>query len=173
MAHGKTPDDVRIVGATRGSIVIELAVLSSIAATASFIILRGLKVAEKVLDLRMKAEDLRGMKLKNDKIAAELEKAAETEKTEGIAEITKDAAKTLKLTKAKNGEELVALERSVQGLLSFVEDGGEVDFVMPEENVEEGEEPSPELLELRSSFEEIRQLETKLALLEHNEDEEA
>ena len=121
----------------------------------------------------MKAEDLRGMKLKNDKIAAELEKAAETEKTEGIAEITKDAAKTLKLTKAKNGEELVALERSVQGLLSFVEDGGEVDFVMPEENVEEGEEPSPELLELRSSFEEIRQLETKLALLEHNEDEEA
>jgi hypothetical protein len=48
MAHGLSPEDIKIVGATKGSIIIELAVIASIATTTSGIILAALKVAEKV-----------------------------------------------------------------------------------------------------------------------------
>lgn len=99
MAHDKTPEDIRIVGATKGSIIIELAVLASIAGTTSFIIMEGLKVAEKILDLRLKGEQLREMRLKNTKFGGEIEAAAEEEKQLAALRIAQDAAKKLKLTK--------------------------------------------------------------------------
>lgn len=172
MAHDKTPEDIRIVGATRGSIVIELAVLASIAGTTSFIIMEGLKVAERILDLRLKAEQLREMKLKNAKLADEIEKSAEEEKIAAAAKITEEAAKKLKLTKTKNAEQIVALERSVTNLLNFVEKGGEVDFVAPEEDDDSGQDAeaaNSEIRLLRVRFEEIRRLETRIALLEYTD----
>jgi hypothetical protein len=177
MAHDKAPEDIRIVGATRGSIVIELAVLASIAGTTSFIIMEGLKVAEKILDLRMKSEQLREMKLKNTKLAGELEAAAEEEKQLAAERIAQEVAKKIKLTKTKDGEKIVALEKSVTHLLNFVENGGEVDFVAPddyeEDEGEESEARSAEIQLLRTNFEEIRRLETKIALLEHPKNEES
>lgn len=170
MAHQSTPDDVRIVGASTGSVVLILATTAAIAHTASFIILRGLAVAERVLDLRVKAEELRGMKLKNDKIAAELMKAADIEKSEGVDEIANEAAKTLKLTKAKNGEEIAALTQSVKDLLGFVESGGKVDFVLPAPEDDEDEKQTAELEPLRTAYKEIRQLELKLHYLEAPKD---
>ena len=44
MAHDATPEDIKIVGATKGSIIIELAVIATIATTTSGIILAALKV---------------------------------------------------------------------------------------------------------------------------------
>jgi hypothetical protein len=85
MAHNSAPEDIKIVGATNGSIVIELAVIASVATTTGYIILAALKVAEKVLDIRMKAEEIRNMKLQNKKLASDMEKEAEKEKTAGIA----------------------------------------------------------------------------------------
>lgn len=175
MAHQATPDDVRIVGASTGSVVLILATSAAIAHTASFIILRGLTIAERVLDLRMKAEELRGMRLKNDKIAEDLLKSADSEKADGIEEIAHDAAKTLKLTKSKNGEEIIALTQSVKDLLSFVESGGRVDFVLPDPELDADEQETASLEPLRTAYKEIRQLELKLHYLEppksesHNE----
>ena len=177
MAHDKAPEDIRIVGATRGSIVIELAVLASIAGTTSYIIMEGLKVAEKILDLRMKGQQLREMKLKNSKLADELGVAADEEKQLAAERIAQEVAKKIKLTKTKDGEKIVALEKSVTHLLNFVENGGEVDFVAPddyeEDKGEENETRSAEIQLLRSNFEEIRRLETKIALLEHPKNEES
>lgn len=173
MAHGKAPEDVKVVGAGTGSIVVVLATAALIAHTTSFIILRGLAIAERVLDLKMKAEDLRSMKLKNDKLADDLVEAAENEKTSGIDQITHDAAKALKLTKAKNGEEIAALSKSVEQLLNFIENGGEVDFVLPEPAEDGAEDATTDLKQLRATYAEIRQLESKLALLEQGERNEA
>lgn len=171
MAHDKTPEDIRIVGATRGSIVIELAVLASIAGTTSYIIMEGLKVAEKILDLRLKAEQLREMKLNSTKLADEINASADEEKPLAATKITQEAAKMIKLTKSKNAEQITILEKSVTNLLNFVERGGEVDFIAPEQvdeaTGEVDEDSAPEILLLRSRFEEIRKLERKIALLEH------
>ena len=167
MAHNASPEDVKIVGATKGSIIIELAVIASIATTTSGIILAALKVAEKVLDVRIKAEELKSLKLKNGKFAKDLEKEAENEKKAGIEEITGEVAKQLGL-KEGEGDKVKALDTAVKNLVNFIEKGGVVDFVIPEsEGEEEGDGGENE--QLRVAFEEIRRLEKKVALLEHKE----
>jgi hypothetical protein len=168
MAHNATPEDVKIVGATKGSIIIEMAVIATIATTASGIILSALKVAEKVLDIRQKAEEIRNLKLTNKKLASDIEKEAEKEKIAGIEEITTDLIKKLKLKKDEEGDKTNALDKAVKHLVDFIESGGEVDFVVPEE-VTDGEgtdKATPEYGKLRVTFQEIRQIEMKMKLLE-------
>ncbi len=169
MVHNKSPEDVKIVGATKGSIIIELAVIAEIAATTSGIILAALKVAEKVLDIKKKAEEIRGLKLKNDKVSKDLEKEAENEKKDAIKEISANVIAELKLDQNTQGDKITALEKSVKDLVDFIENGGEVDFVIPEEELDEesGKETNQEYINLKSAFQEIRQLENKIHLLEN------
>lgn len=168
MAHNKTPEDVRIVGATKGSIIIEMAVIACIATTTSGIILAALKVAEKVLVIRKKAEEIRNLKLQNKKLASDMEKEADKEKEAGIEEISKKIIQDLKLKQDGEGDKINALDKAVKNLVNFIESGGEVDFIIPEEEVEgdEDEKTSPEYKGLRIAFQEIRQLESKIKLLE-------
>jgi hypothetical protein len=167
MAHNKTPEDVRIVGATKGSIIIEMAVIASIATTTSGIILAALKVAEKVLDIRKKAEEIRNLKLQNKKLATEIEKEADKEKEAGIEKISTTIIQTLKINKDGEGDKINALDKAVKNLVNFIESGGEVDFIIPEEKESEKDKTeTPDYDDLRVTFQEIRQLENKLKLLE-------
>ena len=175
MAHDSAPEDVLIVGAGKGSIVVELAVLAKIAATLSGIILAGLKVAEKVQDIRVKAEELKALKLKNTDLVKQLEQEAMNEKETGIQQIVDDFVRELKIKKNGEGEKVTVLGKSVKSLVAFVETGGEVDFVMPEEpeteEEEEGAGDAPAIdkkvrAKLVASFKEIRQIEQKIKLLE-------
>jgi len=174
MVHGASPEDVKIVGATKGSIIIELAVAYGIATTASGIILASLKVADRVIEIKKKAEELRGLKLKNDKLAKELEKEADNEKQKGIEQISTKIINKLKIKKEGEGDKVNALDKAVKDLVNFIENGGEVDFILPEEeplDEEKGKE-SPQYQEakqLRVAFEEIRKFEKKTELLEHKE----
>lgn len=166
MVHNASPEDIKIVGATKGSIIIELAVIASIATTTSGIILAALKVAEKVLDIRKKAEELRGIKLKNDKVAKDLEKEADNEKKHGIEQITGDIANKLNINSNGEGDKIKALDTAVKNLVNFIEKGGIVDFLVPDgEDPEDGE--SDNNAELKIAFQEIRQLEKKIELLEY------
>jgi len=133
MAHNGKPEDVKVIGATKGSIIIELATNPAIATTASVIIFFALKLAEKVLNIRMKAEELKGLKLKNKKLISELEKEAENEKQDGIEEICDKLVSELKIDVNGDGEKVNALRKAVKDLINFVEYGGEVDFLLPEE----------------------------------------
>lgn len=164
MVHNASPEEVKIVGATKGSIIIELAVIASIATTASTIILAALKVAEKVIDIRLKAEELRSLRMRNDKFAKELAAEAEIEKKSGIEEITSHVSLELKL-KDGEGDKVKALDTAVKNLVNFIEKGGIVDFVIPEEEKEDGKKDENQ--KLRVAFQEIRNLENKIALLEH------
>ena len=166
MAHNSSPEDIKIVGATKGSIIIELAVVASIATTTSVIILAVLKVAEKLLDIRKKAEELRGLKLKHDKLAKDLDEEAENEKKDGVEKITGDIVSQLKIKIDSEGDKIKALDKAVKNLVNFIEKGGVVDFIVPEEaDSEESEEDNN--AELRVAFQEIRKLEKKLELLEY------
>jgi len=168
MAHDASPEDVKIVGATKGSIIIELAVVASIAATTSGIILSALKVAEKVLDIQKKAEEVRNLKLKNNKLANGIKQEAENEKQAGIEAISAEIIKQLKLKKNGEGDKVLALEKAVKNLVNFIESGGEVDFIIPEKGTEnnEAENNKPSYEDLRITFQEIRYLENKMKRLE-------
>ena len=168
MVHDSSPEDVRIVGATNGSIVIELAMIAGIATTASGIILSALKVAEKVLDIKKKAEEIRNLKLRNKKLAKEIEKEADEERKAGIESITCLAIEELNLNEETEGDKATAFAKAIKNLVSFIEYGGEVDFVLPEDEDESAEDETTvdKYESLRVAFQEIRQLEDKIKLLE-------
>jgi hypothetical protein len=169
MAHNATPEDVKIVGATKGSIVIEMAVIASIATTTGAIILAALKVAEKVLEIRKKAEEIKNLKLQNKKLALDIEKEAEKEKEAGIEEIGTNLIKALKIKKEGEGDRANALDKAVKNLVNFIESGGEVDFIIADDKEggnDNSQNTAPDYGDLRVTFQEIRQLESKLKLLE-------
>ncbi|MDC8832885.1 hypothetical protein [Alteromonas gilva] len=161
MAHDGAPEDVKIVGAQKGSIIIELAVLAAIAATTSRIILSALKVADRVLTIRKKSEEIKALKLGNQKLEAELAKEADKEKREGLESITKEISVNLNVNQNGDGEKFKVLEKSVKNLIEFVEKGGEVDFYSPEEN-----EDNPDIEQMRLNFEEIKKLEKRVLAIE-------
>jgi hypothetical protein len=170
MAHNSAPEDIRVIGARRGSIIYELLVASTIATTTSGIILAALKVAEKIYDIRIKTEELRKLKLTNKKIAEDLEKEAEIEKLKGIEAITKAEIKRLKIGESTDGDKVAALDKAVKSLVNFIDSGGEVDFIIPKESYDiESDRHKPSYDKLRVTFEEIRKIETRIRLLEPSE----
>jgi len=161
MAHDSAPEDIKVVGASKGSIIIELAVAAAIATTASTIILSALKVADRVLTIRKKVEEIKSLKLNNQKLEIDLAKEADKEKKEGLEKITKDISIKLNIEANGDGEKVKVLEKSVKNLIDFVEKGGEVDFFTDDEHTEE-----PETKVLKQNFDEIKKLEKRVIMLE-------
>lgn len=179
MVHNSSPEAIRIIGAKNGSVVLELAASLSIAWTISSIILMALKVAERVILVQGRAEEVRGLRLTNDKIAKELEQEAKKEREKGIEEITTSIAKQLQIKPSGEGDKTSALDKAVKELVNFLTKGGEIDCMIPEEKdetneiTEEGENGrTTKMRELRTTFETIRQLENKVRLLEIKEPDE-
>jgi hypothetical protein len=112
MIHDAPPEEIQVVGASRGSVVLDLAVAYGIAATISKIILEALKVTEKVLDIRKKAEEIRALKLGNAKIAKELDEEAEKEKTKGVERISEHVVKLKRKKDANEGDKVAASRQS-------------------------------------------------------------
>ena len=167
MAQNKSPEEFRIIGAQKGSVIVEIAVIAGIATSVSTILLAGLKVAERVIEILKKAEELKKLKLNNKKIEQEIIKEAEVEKKNGISTILETAIADLKLTKGQDGDKITSLEKSITKLIEFTQKGGAVDFVQPdgEENDEE-ENVREEILQLRENVQNIRKLESKIKMLE-------
>ncbi|ELY5145982.1 hypothetical protein SM738_004662, partial [Vibrio vulnificus] len=162
IAHDSSPEAVKVVGAQKGSIIIELATVAAIATTASTIILSALKVAERVLAIRKQVEEIKNLKLSNKKLEVELEKEADQEKKKGLEAINEEITINLNLTADGDGEKIKVLSKAVKNLVDFVEKGGEVDFVASE-NAENAEK----LEQLKVNFSEIKRLEKKLLALEN------
>ena len=166
MASNGSPEDVKIIGAQKGSVILELAVIAGIATSISTILLGGLKVAEKSIDILKKVEELKTLKLSNKKIVSDLEKEAIKEKQEGIKLIVSEAIKKHGLDQEAQGDKINALEKAVTNLISFTENGGKVDFIQPKED-ENKEQKN--LVEFRKNCTQIRQIEAKLKFIEHKE----
>jgi len=173
MAHNATPEDIKIIGATSGSIVLEMATMASIATTTSAIIYSILKVVEKVLEIKKKAEEIKNLQLNNEEIALELEKEAKKEIENGAKKIANEIIKKLGLKQEGEGDKINALEKAISNLLNFIELGGEVDFIIPEEETVESEEELEQIekskidyTQIKDTSEKIRQLEYKIKALE-------
>jgi ribosomal protein S13 len=170
MINDASPEEIQVVGAGKGSVVIELAVAYGIGKTIAAVILEALKVAEKVVDIRRKVEEIKGLKLSNSKIAKELQDAAGIEKKKGIESITETITKVKRKKDGTEGDKVVAFDKAVSQLVDFLEKGGNVDCVIPEEeSSDESAKQGPkaaEVRELRTTFREIRLLERRLEQLE-------
>jgi len=169
IAQDKSPEDFHIIGAKKGSIIIEMAVIVGLATTVSKILLESLKVADRFINVLKQVEELKRLKLDNNRIALELKKEAERERDEGTETILKSAITDLKLNTEQQGDKVVALEKSIKKLIAFTQGGGVVDFVQPKEQKEEDEngEIREEIQKLKNNISEIRLLENQIKLLEN------
>lgn len=171
MAHGEAPEAVRVVGAARGSLILELATGAVIAHTASTIILSALNVSTRYVALLQKVEELKTMRLGNRKIATELKKEADKERREGVAQISSEITKKLGLKKDGEGDKVTALESAIKTLVTFLTEGGEVDCVVPEKGEVAENDATKTRAELRQNFYEIRSLEENLRRIEYKPDD--
>ena len=172
MAHNSTPEDVRITGAAKGSVILELVSTYAIVKTLSAVILEILKVFEKVQDIRKKAAEIKNMNLQNVQIAKDLEESAEQEKESCISKIIEEQKSILQLEnkEGKDGERITALEKAVKTLVGFIDLGGEIDFMVPEE--ENSENTSEKAFaKIREQAQEIRALEDRLKVIVNNIEE--
>ncbi len=174
MTQDKSPEDFVVVGAQKGSIILELVVAAGIATSVSKILLETLKVAEKVIDILKKVEELKALKLANKSAEQALEKVAKEEKESGISSITRIIQVELNLNPETDGDKITALEKSITKLIDFTQKGGQVDFVQPEEKVEDenGEDDinyREEIQKLKENIAEIRAIESKTKLLGNND----
>jgi hypothetical protein len=173
MTLDKSPEDFVVVGAQKGSVILELAVAARIATSVSKILLETLKVAEKVIDILKKVEELKALKLSTKAAEQALEKAANEEKESGISSITRIIQVELNLNPETDGDKITALEKSITKLIDFTQKGGQVDFVQPEEKVEKenGDDINyrEEIQKLKENIAEIRAIESKTKLLGNND----
>ena len=167
MAQDKSPEDFNIIGAKKGSIIIEMAVAVGLATTVSKILLESLKVADRFLNILKKVQELKGLQLSNKKIEAELKKEAQKEKDDGIKAILEVAVSDLKLNANQQGDKINAIEKSIKKLIDFTQNGGEVDFVQPQKTEEDENELREEVKKLKENVSEIRLLENKIKLIEN------
>lgn len=167
MAQNKSPEDLKVIGAQKGSVIVELAVIAGIATSISTILLAGLKVAERVIVILKKAEELKKLKLNNKKIEQEIIKEVDVEKKNGINTILETAITDLGLTKGQDGDKIASLEKAITKLIDFTQKGGAVDFVQPDGEEDEGENNvREEILQLKENVQDIRKLENKIKMLE-------
>jgi hypothetical protein len=174
MTQGKSPEDFVVVGAQKGSIILELAVAAGIATSVSKILLETLKVAEKVIDILKKVEELKALSLSNKSAEQALVKVAKEEKETGISSITNIIQVELNLNPETDGDKITALEKSITKLIDFTQKGGQVDFVQPEEKEEDenGDDDinyRGEIQKLKGNIAEIRAIENKTKLLINND----
>lgn len=132
LATGHTPDDFKVVGAKKGSIILDFSTPQSLALSVSGIILASLKAAEKIQDIRLKAQQVRALKLQNDQIAKQLEEEARQQKEIMASSIADEAIAKQISNESGNGESVTALKLSIKKLLGFLERDGRVDFILPQ-----------------------------------------
>lgn len=169
---GEKPDDVAVVGAQNGSIIYTLSatpIVTKILATVSKHIA---SIANDYLDFELKREELRRSRMMSDAIEKDLKRQEEERRENGKLQIL-DAVKLIRPNATP--EELAKLEKAVDRHITFSEQGGEVDFVLPpqvNENDEDFDEDLAQTVDdVRELIKDYRAEVQKTKLLTHVEDE--
>ncbi len=128
-AVGEKPEDVRIIGASTGTVILVLATTIAVASTLAILALRANTISKSVLDVLNGIEDLRHKKVLNKTIEEAMKAHAEEIKASGVAEAVKDV-KT-QIGKAIDKEVEAQLQKAVEKYFAFTEKGGEIDMIAP------------------------------------------
>ena len=167
MAYKKTPEDIKVVGAGKGSIIIDLATVYVLAKAFASIVQFILDSIKKYLDIRLKIKQLKELDIKEEELSPVVEAVGKI-KEESIEKIVKKILKDSNAVKEKNhGEIESALKKSVTELFDFIKGGGDIDFVLPEVY----EESDDKEKKLKSMIKEIRKSEERIKQLTQKKEE--
>lgn len=129
MACDEKPEDVKVVGAATGSIILILAATVTFSMLMAKVSKNITSVAMDIIGVRSAMEDLRQKGILTKVIEQEFKDMEKAKKDGAITTIEGVLSEQLK---GKNGEIKAGLVKSIEKLLTFSEKGGTVDFVAPE-----------------------------------------
>lgn len=182
MAADDSPEGIKVVGASKGSIILTLAACYPVAKLASAILMEAFKLAESLIHILQEVEKLKALKISNKAASLSLEEAAKSAQTaaeqtkeKGIESIVEMAVR--EANTEGDGEKTKVLTLAVKKLVDFIEKGGEIDFVMPDEPAQDADDENDAQLvaarnersELRNQFVALRELEQHVKQLEKKE----
>lgn len=177
MSNGQTPEDVKVVGAGKGSLIIELSFIAATALSIAKAIKLTLDAMVKYRDYQLKSIEVRNMKADNPKLIEELEEDAkrwEARATQLKKEVAADITEDIKqYFESFNPDNQAELEKAIKTLVDFLSKGGDVDCIINNDvDEEKNGELADTLASIREDFIRIRQLKETL-LIEHktNSDE--
>ncbi len=165
MSVGDAPESVQVLGASKGSIIIELGVALTVAKIITSIVNEIIGTTLKLTELQSSREDLRKKRLINDQIEKGIESQINSITEKSVEHIKEKTLQCIK--KNKDGEKESALHKAISKLLDFHKKGGEVDCIPPES--EDDSEGSEEIESLRSAVENLRIAQKELKLITHQE----
>lgn len=180
MTLGMAPQDLKVVGASEGSIVLELTSHVEIIAIFNFIVMAALHHAKDFLQIRKLSAETKKAKIEaktaelfQEKLRAELDNARKN----SADQIATEVLKQFPSDKARTGEVNTALSLSIRELIKFMEKGGQVDCVVPKEpsagDVKAAAQITAEdIKRLTADVENIRKLEAELKLLGNDDKDE-
>lgn len=167
IAIDETPEDTQVVGASQGSVIMKLAATYAFTRVLALISRSISSIAKDYLEVRHSMEDLKAKKLLNQNSEAALKANAEEIKTSGVETIMDELRPVL--PDNVSGDKENALKKAIEKALDFHNKGGDVDFVAPEEPIDEeddGEEiPYAEIAEVRAAIEDARAVRNELMML--------
>lgn len=166
--HGSTPEQVEVVTAETGSIMISFLLAVPVAISISKIVSGALTMTERVIKILQQVEVLRELKLKNKKLHLDLKKEIDEIKRDGITEIHQEIIKG-HIAADGDGDVKAAAKLSVSHIVEFLQKGGQIDLLLP--SIDESELPkaaAKQNQQLRETVEQIRKLEQSIKLLERH-----
>ncbi len=176
LATDHAPEEIRIVGAEKGSVIIDIVAVSIIASALCKIVADVLENTQRILNIKKTLLEIDNLKLQNKKIAQDLEKEIEKETEKGADTILKNACRDLKISKDE-GEKRNALKKSIELLMQFTQCGGKLDFIHNEieDDDEEDHDDAEKFLRgqmelLDENIERIRLLENDIKLLKEGKE---
>lgn len=157
-AADENPEDIRILGATQGSIILILATSACVTGIFALISRHLTGIAKDVISVGRERERLRQENLITKVMEKEFDKLEERARENGIAAIKAELSNQKSDDNA--GDDLVALDKAIDKLVTFAERGGDIDFVAPPEiEADEAEaEPTEEIKAVLESVRRVRQL---------------
>ncbi len=168
MAHGVKPQDIKIVGATRGSVILDIIASHPITITMGSIVFLSLTVTNKILNITKAIQQIKKIGLEAELLKrniSDLEDTAKKEKEDGINNIAALQIKKLGLKKNIDGDKIAALVWSITALFDFNEQGGEVNFIPPKQEANSDEKDA--FAEIRKIANDIKALEDEAKLTKH------
>lgn len=143
LALDEAPEATKVVGATKGSLIMILAATVSLTKLLAVISKHITGIAKDVISVRLAMENLRQQNMLTKKMEAEFELMVAEKRKKGLASIEEEMAAMF--PEKLDGEKHSALTKSIEKLLKFGEKGGDVDFVAPSEDaaIDPDDEPAP------------------------------
>ncbi len=140
MLVGEAPEDTRVIGTSNGSIILVLSATAAVSALLALICKHLTGMAKEVMSVQITREELRQKRLLTEVMENELAEMENKRRQEGLDAIYKELAD--QIPKNARGDVKNALEKSIDKLVKFGENGGDVDFVAPPKSDDDEEENS-------------------------------